>query len=160
MGRRRPRVIPPGAVLLAVCVAAAWPTGAVRPVAVAAQAIAVPEACSRTWPGKEAEIEAYLRTAPIVRMEMVPIGVTRPERAVLADGGPAARFAWKPLPPTMKNGYRESYKAELAAYQLDRLLELHMVPPVVEREIDGATGAAVYWIEHTKPWHKDAPPQG
>jgi hypothetical protein len=140
---------------------ALWPAAATGPVrALDAQAVAVPDHCARSWPGVEADIEAHLKSGKVLRLETVPIGVTRPQRAVLAPGGPAAQFAWKPLAPAVRNGYRESYKAEIAAYLLDRLLDLHMVPPVVEREVNGTTGAAVYWIEQTKPWDKDHPPQG
>jgi len=71
-----------------------------------------------------------------------------------------ARFAWKALPPARRNGFPESYKAEIAAYHLDRLLGMDMVPPVVERTIDGKVGAAVLWIEGTTGWIKDKPAQG
>jgi hypothetical protein len=54
----------------------------------------------------------------------------------------------------------ESYKAEIAAYKLDRMLELHMVPPITERRMEGKNGAAVFWIENTRPWNVKAPPQG
>jgi hypothetical protein len=40
------------------------------------------------------------------------------------------------------------------------MLDMHMVPPIVERKIDGLTGAAVYWVENTKPWDMKKPPQG
>jgi hypothetical protein len=40
------------------------------------------------------------------------------------------------------------------------MLELHMVPPIVERKMEGKTGAAVFWIENTRPWNVKAPPQG
>jgi hypothetical protein len=117
-------------------------------------------ACSITWVGQEAAIEEFMRTAPIARLEDVPIGVTKPRRAVFAPGGPAARAAWKALPPRMQNGYRESYKAEIAAYHLDRLLDLGMVPPVVERTIEGRVGALLLWIENAKGWDADKPPRG
>src|SRR5205085_3462793 len=38
------------------------------------------------------------------------------------------------------------YKSEIAAYELDKRLALNMVPPVVERDIDGELGAAVMWV--------------
>jgi hypothetical protein len=117
-------------------------------------------ACSITWVGHETEIETFMREAPIARLEDVPIGVTKPRRAVFAPGGPAARAAWKALPPRMQGGYRESYKAEIAAYHLDRLLQLGMVPPVVERTIDGRVGALLLWIENTKGWDAKNPPRG
>jgi hypothetical protein len=159
--RAHQRVMPAVFAAAVAAIVTLWPAAAAGPVTtVAAQAVAVPESCSRVWLGAEMDIEAQLKSGKVLRLEDVPIGVTRPQRAVLAPGGPVTRFAWKPLPPTMKSGYRESYKAEIAAYLLDRLLDLHMVPPVVEREVNGKTGAAVYWIEHTKPWDKDHPPQG
>jgi hypothetical protein len=116
-------------------------------------------ACSLNWVGHEDEFETALRDGKIAKMETVPIGVTKPQRAYL-DGGPIARFAWKPLPPGYKSGFMESYKAEIAAYKLDRMLELHMVPPIVERKVDGKLGAAVYWIENTKGWDAKSPPRG
>jgi len=125
--------------------------------------VAVPAAtaqCARSWTDREPAITAYLATAAVTTMEAVPIGVTKPQRGTFAPGGPVARFAWKALPPTRRNGFAESYKAEIAAYHLDRLLGMDMVPPVVERTIDGKVGAAVLWIEGTTGWDKDRPAQG
>lgn len=116
--------------------------------------------CSRTWLGHETDIEQALAGAAVVRMEAVPVGVTKPQRGYLAAGSPVTRFAWKALPPQRRAGYNESYKAEIAAYHLDRLLDMHMVPPVVERRVDGRVGAAVLWIENTKGWDIAVPIQG
>lgn len=124
-----------------------------------APAAAAPS-CALRWTGSEAAIEEFLKTAAVARMETVPIGVTRPQRARFAPGGPVASAAWKPLPPSYRAGYRESYKAELAAYVLDRILDMHMVPPVVERKIERGTGALVYWIENIKAWDAKNPPSG
>jgi len=33
--------------------------------------------------------------------------------------------------------FLDSYKAEIAAYEIDKVLGMRMVPPAVEREIDG-----------------------
>jgi len=117
-------------------------------------------ACSKNWVGHEAEFEAAIRDGKVVKMEDVPIGVTKPQRGRLAPGGPVGSFAWKVLPPGYKSGYMESYKAEIAAYEMDKLLDLQMVPPIVERSYSGLTGAAVYWIENTKNWDKNHPPSG
>ena len=118
------------------------------------------DACSRNWLGHEAEIEKFLVEAKILKMDDVPIGVTKPQRATLEPGGPAGRFAWKALRPGYSKGFMESYKSEIAAYRMDRMLDLQMVPPIVERNIDGKNGAAVMWIENTKPWSVEKPPQG
>jgi hypothetical protein len=125
----------------------------------AAATAAAPQ-CSRAWLGHEAAIEAALTSGAVGKLEAVPIGVTKPQRGYLPDGGPVRRFAWKALPPQRRSGYMESYKAEIAAYKLDRMLDLHMVPPIAERKIDDKTGAAVYWIENTKGWSVANPPQG
>jgi len=123
--------------------------------------VAVPAAepgkCSLTWPGFEDQIEQQLTDGKVLKMEDVPIGVTKPQRATLETG---SRFAWKPLPPGFNKGYMESYKSEIAAYKLDRFLEMHMVPPIMERNIQGKNGAAVFWIENTKGWSVTHPPQG
>ena len=117
-------------------------------------------ACSKNWVGHEAEFEQAIRESKVTKIEAVPIGVTKPQRAWLEAGGPVGSFAWKVLPPGYKNGYMESYKAEIAAYEIDKILDLHMVPPIVERSMSGLNGAAVYWIENTKNWNKDHPPTG
>jgi hypothetical protein len=116
-----------------------------------------PAKCSLTWPGFETQLEDALTSGKVLKMEDVPIGVTKPQRATLENG---SRFAWKPLRPGYNKGYMESYKSEVAAYKLDRMLDLHMVPPIVERNMDGKTGAAVFWIENTKGWSVAKPPQG
>jgi hypothetical protein len=124
-----------------------------------AQSVVAAPSCSRSWIGQEAAIESFLASGKITRLEAVPIGVTKPQRGYL-EPGPVARFAWKQLPPQRRQGYRESYKAEIAAYQLDRLLDMQMVPPVVERTVEGKLGAAVLWIEDTKGWDMKNPVKG
>jgi hypothetical protein len=44
--------------------------------------------------------------------------------------------------------YRDSYKLEVAAYQLAKLLELEAIPPVAERRIQGKDGSVQVWIEN------------
>ncbi len=113
------------------------------------------------WVGREADIERDLTERRIVRMEAVPIGVTKPQRGYLEDGAATARFAWKALPAGRRvQGFVENYKAEIAAYRLDRFFNLQMVPPAVERTVEGTVGAAVMWIEDTKNWDITKPVQG
>ncbi len=105
---------------------------------------------ARPWLGQEERIEEHLKNAAITRIEDIGTGVTRPRRAYLSPSEPAASVAWKVLPPGRRNGYWESYKSEIAAYELDRLLNMRMVPPVVERRIGDETGAAVMWVSGMK----------
>jgi hypothetical protein len=113
-----------------------------------------------SWTGRESAVEESLRTAKIERIEMVPVGVTNPRRAFFSAGSPLASAAWKPLRPGMRNGYWESYKSEIAAYELDKLLGMHMVPPTVEREIEGERGAVVLWLDGVKSWNNKQPVHG
>ena len=111
-------------------------------------------AVARVWDGRPAEYEEFLRTAPIERVEMIPLGVTRPRRAFFAPGGLARSAAWKPLRPSYQGGWFESYKSEIAAYELDKLLGLGMVPPTIERTYQRETGALVLWLEGVKSWEQ------
>lgn len=103
---------------------------------------------TKIWLGREAEIEEFLRVAEVDRIENVPVGVTKPRRVFVKPGGPAASFVFKALQPSRQSGYWESYKAEIAAYELDKVLGMGMVPPTVERKVKGETGSAQLWVEH------------
>ena len=43
--------------------------------------------------------------------------------------------------------FRDSWKHEVAAYELDKLLGLGMLPPTVARQIDGQRGSVQLWVE-------------
>jgi hypothetical protein len=105
---------------------------------------------ARTWIGHEAAIEAHLKTARVTRIVDIGAGVTRPRRAFVEPAEPVASFTWKVLPPGRPRGFWESYKSEVAAYELDKLLAMQMVPPAVARDVDGETGAAIMWIDGVK----------
>ena len=105
---------------------------------------------SRPWLGQEQRIEEHLRNAGITSIKDIGTGVTRPRRAYLTPNEPVESVAWKVLPPGRRGGFWESYKSEIAAYELDRLLNMHLVPPAVERRIGDETGAAVMWVTGVK----------
>jgi hypothetical protein len=103
---------------------------------------------SKVWIGREAEFEEFLRKAEVARVDNVPVGVTKPRRAFVKGEGPAKSFVFKNLMPSRASGYWESYKSEIAAYELDKVLGMGMVPPTVERKHSGETGSAQLWVEH------------
>lgn len=57
----------------------------------------------------------------------------------------------KNLPPGVHGGFWDSYKSEIAAYELDKLLALDMVPPTVERRVEHDLVSAQLWIEDCRP---------
>jgi hypothetical protein len=113
--------------------------------AVTAQ-VAAPAPSPVSWAGKAAELEEFMRTAVIMKANPLSIGVTKSQRVFFAPGGPVESAAWKILKPGMRNGFFESYKSEIAAYELDKLLDLGMVPPKVERKVDDDVGVAIMWV--------------
>jgi hypothetical protein len=115
-----------------------------------------PRPSAKIWVGHQQEIEEYLRTADCVTMEMIVPSVMG--RCTLRPGGLVARMAWRPLPPGVHRGFRESYKAEIAAYELDKVLKLDMVPPSVERQLEGSRGAAQLWVEGVTDFRRDTSP--
>jgi len=132
-----------------------------EPAQAAPDAAAAPAvACSKIWLGREAEFEELLRTAEVTKVERIPIGVTRPRVAFVAPGLPFQRMAWKPLKPGKYQGFYESYESEIAAYEMDKFLGLGMVPPTVERRIEGDVGSAQLWVENVKRWDVGNPVRG
>ncbi|MBI1874540.1 MAG: hypothetical protein HYS05_11760 [Acidobacteria bacterium] len=128
-----------------LAVQAASPSTAAQKAAVV-PAAAAPAASAKTWLEDRATVEEFLRTAKIVKVDEVGMGVTKPKHAYFAPAGVVASASWKPIRPGRYNGYWESYKSEIAAYELDKLLGMDMVPPTVERRVDGELGAASVWV--------------
>jgi hypothetical protein len=91
--------------------------------------------------------EEFLRTAEIVRSEPIGEGVTKPWKLYLKKGDVEGKAAWK-NPHGMMGGYLEGWQYEIAAYRLDKLIGLNMVPPAVEREFQGKKGALILWAEN------------
>jgi hypothetical protein len=120
-------------------------------------------ASSKVWLDRHADFETFLRDNPFRRIEDVPIGVTRPQRGYFDPGGLVTSAAWKMLPPGRANGFWESYKSEIAAYEVDKLLGLGMVPPAVEKRHRGERGAAILWVDGVRQWkeveHLPKPPK-
>ncbi len=109
---------------------------------------------AKSWIGREAEFEEYLERAEVVDLQEIGVGVTNPWKAALAPGGPIDTFAWKPIRPGRYHGHYESYKSEVAAYRLDKLLGLGMVPVTVERQVGRSMGAACMWVAPTQSFRE------
>jgi hypothetical protein len=104
----------------------------------------------------------FLRSARIVGTPepFDPVAITSPLRVTLTDGDRTLRAIFKDedtLYPNFRFGdgrevkrVRDSYKHEIAAFQLDLLLDLGVVPPCVERKIDSRTGSLCLWIESSR----------
>ena len=108
---------------------------------------------SKTWVGRYQEVEAYLRTAECVAFEPFGSGPSvesqpMARRCILPSGGPVRRMLWQPLTTGPYRGFKVNITGKLPAYELDKLLKLEMLPPVVERDMLGHKGAATFWVEN------------
>ena len=140
------------ALLLAFASALAPPIGPERPRRIGFRQRPPPPLPRRCGRDGSAEFEAYIRTAEIDRFEDVPIGVTRPKRAFLKPGGLVASIAWKVLPPSRQTGYWESYKSEIAAYELDKLLGMTWCRLRSRSSGKGRPRAAILWVSPVRQW--------
>jgi hypothetical protein len=89
---------------------------------------------------RRGEMETFLVTAEIVKFEPAGEGVTKPIRLYLRKGDIESQAFWK-NPSGMLGGFQEGWQYEIAAYRLDKLIGLNMVPVAVEREFQGKKGA-------------------
>ena len=115
----------------------------------------------------EAE-ERFLKRARVVSIQPIGEGITGASRVLLQDGPRTGRAAFKTIDTRLDTRYtfgaeavgtyRDSYRHELAAYALDKLLGFRLVPPVVERKINGKKGSLQVWVERTLPRFSPAVP--
>jgi hypothetical protein len=106
----------------------------------------------------DTEVLEFLRTAEVVSVNEVGTGVTKPKKVLLEKDGVRMHAIFrghnseKPE-AQLRDGrrirnYRDSYRLEVAAYHLAKLLGLDAIPPVVERRIEGKNGSVQVWIEN------------
>lgn len=107
-------------------------------------------------PADDAAREEFLRHAEVVSVEKVGQGVTGSRRAALSLNGerhdahvqivdiqhrPLASFA------NFEPGFTDSYKYNIAAYEIDRLLGFHLSPVCVFRQFQGKNAALCWWVD-------------
>jgi hypothetical protein len=103
-------------------------------------------------------IEEFLQRGEVKSIRDLGTGITRPQRATLAFNGVENDALYKTIDvrkqgaTTLEDGtvevdFRDTWETEVAAYRLDRLLELGMVPATVERRIGRDTGSLQWWVE-------------
>jgi hypothetical protein len=104
-----------------------------------------------------AAVEDFLTNAKITGMKTLSVGVTLPRKATLERDG-TTHFAVFKVIDEKKSGatqldrgveieFQDSWRTEIAAYELDKLLGLGLVPATVQRTYDGKQGSMQYWVE-------------
>jgi hypothetical protein len=98
-------------------------------------------------PAVEAE-EAFLRTAPVITVsKQEGSGRANAWKVFLDNGQTASKAFFKYVDRRRPRPFPSSYRYELAAYALDKLLGTGLMPPTVERAIDGMPGSLQTFCE-------------
>jgi len=97
---------------------------------------------------ERAKWEEFLKTAEITGQEQMGgrEAVTNPWELTIEKDGIIRNALWK-NPEGRQKGFLEGWKWEIAAYRLDKLLGLNMVPPTVEKRFKDDRGSCQLWIE-------------
>lgn len=113
-------------------------------------------ACGAPARAQAAECERILREGKVVSSREVGQGVSGALRVRLRGADAEVQAVFKSVETHFEGfrfrsetvaTYRDTWKHEIAAYELDRLLGLRLVPPTVERKLDGKRGSLQAWAE-------------
>ena len=104
----------------------------------------------------DSEKEDFLRTAEVVRRRGIGVGINNTEKVTLTSGGVThdAHLQTVNIHKTsyrtnegLELNFRDRYQFNIAAYKLDRLMGLNMVPVSIERQIGGNVGSLTWWVD-------------
>ena len=102
------------------------------------------------------QIKNFLLTAKVIKSQRTSKGITNPWRLTLTDGTVTHDASFQPieehqavkqLASGTEMGFVDSYKYNIAAYNLAELLGIDdMLPVYVERKWQGRTGSLSWWL--------------
>jgi len=106
-------------------------------------------------------VEQFLLKGRMTALRGIPQGITLPRRATLELDGVTHFAAFKTIDEA-KSGFtqldrggeinfQDSWRTEIPAYEVDKIIGLGMVPATVERALNGQTGSLQFWVESMMP---------
>ncbi|MEM1248348.1 MAG: hypothetical protein AAGK22_18375 [Acidobacteriota bacterium] len=99
------------------------------------------------------QAERFVREARVVAMRSVGRGSSRSRLALLRSRRETRRAIWKTVgsdDPYARNEEGDSYRHEVAAFEVDRLLQLGRVPATASRRVGERTGSLQLWLEEAE----------
>lgn len=110
---------------------------------------------SRIFPGVVEEesqmkgLEGFLRKAAVIAVQKDGTGGrTAPWLVTLAEERVKRRAIFKYIDSPRPSLVPSSYKYEIAAYELTKLLGIDIIPPVIERKVNGRIGSLQVYLEN------------
>ncbi len=110
---------------------------------------------AQLYPTPEAK-EKVLRDAKIIKSKKLGTGITNPLKLTLLDRDTELYAVFKDVNvrktgiTKLKTGaemdFKDSWQFDVAAYELDKMLGLNMVPVTVERKYNGEVGMVQWWV--------------
>jgi hypothetical protein len=107
-------------------------------------------------PPPDAEVEQFLRDAKVIKTKTSKKGVTGAQQATLSDGTLTHDAQIQSIDEykrefrgnmTVEFDFRDSWTFNVAAYRLDRLIGLNMVPVSIDRTHKSTPAAFTWWID-------------
>src|SRR6266567_735028 len=126
-------------------------------VALACVAISLAASAADDTPLTKEQIKVFLQTAKVIKDKPSGKGITHPSRLTLSDGTITHDASFQAIDEhkpekkfengKVEFGFVDSYKYNIAAYELSELLGVDdMVPVYVERKWQGKTGSLSWWL--------------
>jgi hypothetical protein len=93
--------------------------------------------------------EEFLKTAELQGLRQMKSrnAVTKPWKITLKQDDRTRDALWKDI-EGWHGGFLENCRYEIAAYLLDKYLELNMIPPTVERVVMSKQGSCQLWVKY------------
>jgi hypothetical protein len=108
--------------------------------------------------------EEFLRTAEVKQRKTLSVGITGSQRLTLSDGVTTHDAHMQTInvskdrfegPKGVELYFRDFCLYDVAAYRLDRLIGLNIVPVSVERKVAGTKAALSWWIDDVQMMELD-----
>jgi hypothetical protein len=126
-----------------------------------ASSFAAQEAAIQSPPAlTDEQMETFLLNAKIIGTKGVSTGVTNTQRATLSDGKlthdahiqtvDIAKTVFTPDSGRTQLNFKDTYRYNIAAYRLSRMLGLDNVPVSVDRSVRGNHAAVTWWVDNVE----------
>jgi len=103
------------------------------------------------------ELEEFLSKAEITGSKGIGKGITAPQKLTMELNGVTRYAVYKSIDDykalmkfedgRVDPNFQDTWKGEIAAYEIDKLMGLGMVPATVERTYKGAKGSVQFWVD-------------